>query len=154
MTTLTDDQVKDIAAVAWAANAELEAIHGYPAPFLPGDDGDEEAHAVTLAGVRAVLDGATPQMLHETWCRARERQGWTQGPRLDSRLRTHPFLVPYAQLPEHLRVRGRVVAAIVREMAGLNREPHPDQLLAYAEDREADEIAREDGDYDGCEPTL
>lgn len=32
--------------------------------------------------------------------------------------------------------------------------PGPEQLAAYEEDREADEIAREDGDYDDCEPTL
>jgi hypothetical protein len=154
VTTLTDDQVKDIAAVAWAANAELEALHGDPAPSLPGDAEDDHAHAVTLAGVRAILDGATPEMLHETWCRARKRQGWTYGPRMDSRLKTHPFLVPYSQMPEQVKLRGRVFAAIVREMAGLDRAPHPGQLLAYAEDREADEIAREDGGYDDCEPTL
>lgn len=115
MTAYTD---KEIAAVAWAANAELQALHGDPDPSLPGDPEDAGAHAVTLAGVRAALEGATPEQMHETWMRAREAQGWTHGPRKDSRLKTHPALVPYADLPEHQRVKDRVFAAIVRAMAG------------------------------------
>jgi hypothetical protein len=113
--TYTD---KEIARVAWAANAELQALHGDPAPSLPGDPGDAEAHAVTVAGIRAILGGATPGQVHETWMRAREAQGWTRGPRKDSRLKTHPALVPYGKLPECQRVKDRVFAAIVLAMTG------------------------------------
>lgn len=116
--TYTDEQVKEIAAVAWAADAELQAQHGDLAPSLPGDAGDADAHAVTLARVRAVLEGATPEELHERWRRAREAQGWTLGPKADSQRKTHPDLVPYAGRPEHLKARDRVFAAIVREVAG------------------------------------
>jgi hypothetical protein len=114
----TDEQVKDIAAVAWAADAELDAQQSDPFPSLPGDAGDADAHGVTLARVRAILEGATPEELHEAWRRRKEAQGWKYGPRPDSREKAHPALVPYADLPGHQRVRDRVLAAIVREMAG------------------------------------
>jgi RyR domain len=115
---------KEIAAVAWAANAELQAQHGDPAPSLPGDLEDAEAHAVTVVGIRAILEGATPEQLHETWMRAREAQGWTLGPAKDSRLKTHPAMVPYADLPEHQRVKDRVFIAIVLAMAGQPERDH------------------------------
>jgi len=118
MTCLDEGKLREIAAVAWAANAELQALHADPSPSLPGDREDEEAHAVTVAGIRAILDGATAEQVHETWMRARQAQGWTRGPVKDSRLRTHPALVPYADLPEHQKVKDRVLAAIVRAMAG------------------------------------
>jgi hypothetical protein len=135
MTAYTD---REIAAVAWAANAELQALHGDPCPSLPGDAQDAEAHAVTVAGIRAILDGATPQQVHETWVRAREMQGWTHGPAKDSRLKTHPCLLPYRDLPEHQRVKDRVLRGIVLAMAGRDdaQEPgaahDPDAVTAAA----------------------
>jgi RyR domain len=121
---------KEIAAVAWAANAELQALHGDPVPSVPGDLGDAEAHEVTIAGIRAILGGATPEQLHETWVQSREAQGWTHGPRKDSRLRIHPALVPYGELPECQRVKDRVFAAIVRAMTG---QDAPELAAVYRE---------------------
>jgi hypothetical protein len=122
VTAYTD---QEIAAVARAANAELQALHGDPCPSLPGDAQDAEAHAVTVAGIRAILAGATPQQVHETWVRAREMQGWTHGPAKDSRLKTHPCLVPYRDLPEHQKVKDRVLRAIVLAMAGRDDAQEP-----------------------------
>jgi hypothetical protein len=132
--TYTD---KEIASVAWAANAELQAMHGDPAPSLPGDIEDAEAHAVTLAGIRAILAGASPGQLHETWMRSREAQGWTLGPTKDSGRKTHPALVAYADLPEHQRVKDRVFIAIVLAMAGdgcANADTDTPEPLIVSED--------------------
>lgn len=118
MTALADERIGEIARVAHAAITEFQAQHGDPDPSLPGDLGDAEAHAVTLAGIRAIIGGATPEQLHETWVRTREAQGWKFGPRKDSRLKTHPCMVPYGKLPEHQRVKDAVFAAIVLEMTG------------------------------------
>jgi hypothetical protein len=118
MTDITGRLVVRIAAVAWAADAEFRAQYGDPVPSLPGDDGDADAHSVTVARVRAVLEGATPEEIHERWVRARWMLGWKYGPQPDSQEKIHPALVPYAQLPEGQRTRDRVFAAIVREMAG------------------------------------
>jgi RyR domain len=125
-----DGELDRIARVCHAAVIELQAQHGDPDPSVPGDLGDATAHAVTIAGIRAILDGATPEELHETWVRTREAQGWKSGPRKDSRLKTHPCFVPYVDLPEHQRVKDRVVAAIVLAMAG---QDAPELRAVYRE---------------------
>ena len=37
---------------------------------------------------------------HDIWARGRMDEGWRYGPVLDREKKTHPSLVPYAQLPE------------------------------------------------------
>jgi hypothetical protein len=37
---------------------------------------------------------------HEVWAQRRLAEGWTYGPRRDDSAKTHPCLVPYADLPE------------------------------------------------------
>lgn len=37
---------------------------------------------------------------HDVWAKARINEGWTWGERRDESLKTHPCIVPYAQLPE------------------------------------------------------
>ena len=38
--------------------------------------------------------------VHEVWASSRKLQGWTYGPYRDDKLKTHPCLVPYEELPE------------------------------------------------------
>lgn len=38
--------------------------------------------------------------VHEVWAANRMAEGWTYGPVRDDRLRQHPCLVPYEELPE------------------------------------------------------
>lgn len=40
---------------------------------------------------------------HDTWASARLRDGWTFGPERDNTERRHPYLVPFAELPERDR---------------------------------------------------
>jgi hypothetical protein len=37
---------------------------------------------------------------HEVWARERLADGWTHGPARDDRLKQHPCLVPYDELPD------------------------------------------------------
>jgi hypothetical protein len=37
---------------------------------------------------------------HDTWAQMRIADGWRYGPRRDDAARTHPDLVPYAELPD------------------------------------------------------
>lgn len=120
MTAFTE---REIARVCHEANRALQEIGGDECPSLPGDTGDAEAHAVTAAGIRAILEGATPEQMHEAWARTREAQGWRFGPRKDSRAKTHPWLVPYGNLPESQRVKDRVFAAVVLAMSGHGAAP-------------------------------
>lgn len=47
---------------------------------------------------------------HEVWARARLQQGWTFGPVRDDKRKTHPCLIPYADLPEEEKVHDRNTA--------------------------------------------
>ena len=38
--------------------------------------------------------------VHEVWAETRISQGWTYGEQRDDEKKTHPCLVPYAELPE------------------------------------------------------
>lgn len=38
--------------------------------------------------------------VHEVWAQTRLSQGWVYGPNRDDRLKTHPCLVPYEELPD------------------------------------------------------
>ena len=37
---------------------------------------------------------------HDVWAKQRMDQGWTYGPERDDRLKRHPCLIPYQELPE------------------------------------------------------
>lgn len=41
--------------------------------------------------------------VHEVWAETRIKQGWTYGKQRDDKLKTHPCLVPYEELPEEER---------------------------------------------------
>lgn len=38
--------------------------------------------------------------VHEVWAQSRLSQGWVYGPERNDVLKTHPFLIPYEDLPE------------------------------------------------------
>ena len=38
--------------------------------------------------------------VHELWAQERIKQGWSYGERRDDKLKLHPCLVPYEELPE------------------------------------------------------
>ena len=41
--------------------------------------------------------------VHEVWAATRISQGWTYGNQRNDELKTHPFLIPYEELPEEER---------------------------------------------------
>ena len=38
--------------------------------------------------------------VHEVWAQTRILQGWTYGPQRDDKIKKHPCLIPYEDLPE------------------------------------------------------
>jgi ryanodine receptor 2 len=44
---------------------------------------------------------------HDNWASQRILDGWSYGPHRDDKLKTHPSLVPYEQLPEAEKVYDR-----------------------------------------------
>lgn len=62
-------------------------------------------HPVDLGGIELTpqleqLREAIAENAHEVWAAGRIREGWTYGPRRDDKLKTHPDLIPYSELPD------------------------------------------------------
>lgn len=57
---------------------------------------------------------------HEVWAGLRMRDGWRHGPERDDALKTHPCLVPFAELPEGERKYDRCLAEqIIKAMIAM-----------------------------------
>ena len=62
-------------------------------------------HPVDLEGIELTpqleqLREAIAENAHEVWAAGRIKEGWTYGPERDDKLKTHPDLVPYSELPD------------------------------------------------------
>lgn len=76
------------------------------------------------AGVRFALAGKSPAEQHDAWCAHKIADGWVHGPTKDAAAKTHPCLVPYAELPEAQRRKDALYQAAVRAMSStLAQEP-------------------------------
>jgi hypothetical protein len=109
---------EQIARVCHAAISELQQVYEDSCPSVPWDSADEESRRSTFASVEAVLAGADAEELHAEWARGKAAEGWRRGPLKDAEARTHPALVPFADLPASEQVKDVVFAAVVRAMAG------------------------------------
>ncbi len=103
----------DIAQVCHAANRALQLIAGDPAPSPEWSDAPDWQRDSAIEGVAAAQAGATPEQQHEAWCDSKRREGWAYGPVKDAAAKTHPCLVPYADLPPEQQVKDAVFIAIV-----------------------------------------
>ncbi|MBY9068221.1 hypothetical protein K1X12_15050 [Hyphomonas sp. WL0036] len=61
-------------------------------------------------------DGPAEQ--HQQWMTAKIRDGWRFGPVKDVNLRTHPLIVPYADLPAVQRKKDDLLITIVKALSG------------------------------------
>ncbi len=68
------------------------------------------------------------QNVHEVWAQRRLAEGWGYGPTLDDGLKTHPGLVPFAQLSESEKNYDRATAReTLRAILALGFRIGPDQ---------------------------
>ncbi len=114
MTAYTDAEVL-IAQVVHGAALGLRYEQGDPVPAAPWQCAPAYMRETVLDGVRRAMNGETPEQHHEAWCERLRADGWTLGPK-DYDARTHPWLVPYDQLPREQQVKNRVFLAIVKAM--------------------------------------
>lgn len=63
----------------------------------------------------------TPEQSHEHWMAQKVKEGWVYGALKDGNAKTHPCILPYAELPEQQKAKDWIfrgtVHAIAREMA-------------------------------------
>lgn len=109
--------VEQVARVCHEANRAWQLATGDPAPSPPWDDAPQWQRDSAVAGVREALDGASPEQLHEAWVQAKLADGWQYGPAKDADRRTHPCLVPYAELPVDQLRKDHLFRAIVTALA-------------------------------------
>ncbi|AVS68137.1 hypothetical protein C8245_22940 [Paracidovorax avenae] len=115
----------DIARAAHEVNrAYCAAIGDFP-PTPSWADADDSQRTSILAGVNMHLGnpGITPEQAHEAWMRSKAADGWTFGVEKDIVAKTHPCMVPYADLPERQRVKDYLFAAIVAVMKDMDAVP-------------------------------
>lgn len=106
----------EIAQVTYAGNRALQQLTG-DVVSPEWDDAPDWQRDSSVAGVHVALNGAAPEELHAAWCDHKSADGWTYGPAKDTELKTHPCLVPYAELPRAQRAKDVVFNAIVKALA-------------------------------------
>lgn len=109
---------EDIAQVVHEATRALQDLHGDESPAQPWACETAGTRESAVEGVRKARAGRTPAQLHQDWCDWKTARGWTYGPVKDPQRKTHPCLVPYADLPEHQQAKDRVFIAVVTALAG------------------------------------
>lgn len=108
--------VRDIASICHEANRRLQRTLG-EVPNRSWESIGTELQASAKAGVIAAQNGATPEQLHESWIAERTTNGWVYGDVKDFDKKTHPCLVPYADLPEDQRAKDALFSAIVKALS-------------------------------------
>jgi hypothetical protein len=66
-------------------------------PYIPDPI---DTSAIELPDALAELTEQLAEHIHDVWALLRMEEGWTYGPRRDDEAKTHPGLVPYAELSE------------------------------------------------------
>jgi hypothetical protein len=110
---MTPDQIEAIARACHEANRAWCLLHG-DASQVSWDDAPENIKESARSGVAIAAGGATPEQQHQAWCDFKVADGWTFGPVKDAAAKTHPCLVPYADLPPEQRAKDAVYIGVVR----------------------------------------
>ncbi len=99
------------ARVAYAAFRQLrEEQGGERGPVWHLLVSDEQAWFIRF--VELVMAGERLFAIHDQWYEKLTAAGWREGPRIDHVKRTHPDLLPWRTLPEHVQRRLYVVQMI------------------------------------------
>ena len=111
--------IEDVARIAHEANRAIQQIQQDPgiAVSPPWDELDEHTSASVIDGVAGVLGGNEPEASHENWSAFKRADGWVYGPVKDADAKTHPCLVPYADLPPEQKAKDGLFGAIVNALA-------------------------------------
>ena len=83
-----------------------------PAPFDERDTPFREQFVKVIERQCGDLRSSSPEELHDAWVQAYLAMGWTYGDVYDSDTKTHPDLVPYAQLGQLERDKDAVFLAL------------------------------------------
>lgn len=107
-------KVVDIARVCHEADRALSHAFG-DAERATWDRSPLWQQETAISGVLSVIDppDATPEDIHCAWMNEKFRQGWRFGPVKDAEAKTHPCLMPWAELSPEQRLKDELFLAIV-----------------------------------------
>ena len=113
------DQAVKIARVTYEANRAYCEATLFDYSFLPWDAAPLWQQETNVAGVLGILDGSitTDEQSHASWLAVKVAEGWTYGPIKDPVAKTHPCMVPYAQLPAEQRRKDALFRAVVHALS-------------------------------------
>ncbi len=76
----------------------------------------DNIRASAVDGVRNALAGASPAEIHANWLAFKVADGWRYGEVKDLEAKTHPCMVPYADLPAVQKQKDHLFIAMVQEL--------------------------------------
>lgn len=111
--------VEAVAKVCHEANCAYSAGLG-DSSHKSWEDSPEWQKDSAVMGVRQMLKypGTTAEEMHESWTKQKVEDGWIYGPVKDPRLKQHPCMVPYNELPEEQRFKDALFSAVVNALYG------------------------------------
>lgn len=108
-------KIVDVARICHEANkAYCETLKDYSQ--WPWDSAPEWQKESAINGVKFIVRNngkVDPEAQHENWMILKLAQGWQYGNEKNADKKTHPCLLPYADLPEEQRIKDHLFGAIV-----------------------------------------
>jgi len=110
--------IENIAIICHEANKVWCHLNGDSFPLHWGQAPQWQVDSA-INGVQHALKypDATPEDMHSNWMADKIADGWVYGEVKDAVAKTHPCMVPYADLPEFQRKKDALFLAIVRALA-------------------------------------
>ena len=110
--------IEQIAQACHQANKTWCEKHGDHSQ-LDWDHAPEWQRSSVVAGVVAYVKNPDikPHQSHQSWMDMKLADGWTYGPEKNPELKTHPCIVPYADLSEEQRQKDQIFLGVCSQMA-------------------------------------
>ncbi len=118
---ISDDQVQIIARVMHEAIRAFQIANGEP-PAPHWNRAPKWMKTATIEGVLFKIKNpkASVSAQHDQWMETKLKEGWKFGKKKDGAKKTHPLLIPYAELPFVERQKDALVAAIITSLSKKN----------------------------------
>lgn len=128
---MTDKKQLIIAQVAHAINAAYCCSLGDESQ-PKWDEAPEWQKQSALNGVAMHIanPSATPEQSHENWLKHKQAEGWTFGEEKDVEAKTHPCMLPYAELPQEQKSKDYLFRAVVHALKDLPLDDNSEEINA------------------------
>ncbi|AAQ17888.1 hypothetical protein Aeh1ORF227c [Aeromonas phage Aeh1] len=106
--------VEQIAAVCHEMSRHYCLLLGDDS-IKPWKEAEEQQKQSCILGVKSVMTDPdkTAEQLHHEWKSHKISEGWKYGETKDSKLKTHPCIVDYEDLPIEQRIKDELFSSIV-----------------------------------------